>query len=117
MKKIYFYGILPFLLFAMSIFISCEKKKITGVNGKEYYNVDEAIKSQDFEAAYKFIAKYNGTREEQDKLFRAEVIYLMGLDTEESKKRIIFLLAEYTIPGKQAKLCESYKKRIKNINK
>lgn len=78
---------------------SCGNKTVKGVDGKEYSSIQEACRHQDFVAAYDWIDKYDGSEEDKDYVFNAEMLYLTSLGTEEASNRIVFLLAEFQIPG------------------
>ena len=78
---------------------SCGPKSVKGADGKEYDSYQSACRNQDFVAAYDWIEKNNGSEEDKDYVFNAEMLYLTSLGTEEASNRIIYLLAEYQIPG------------------
>lgn len=74
-------------------------KNVIGVDGKEYDSYQSACRHQDFVAAYDWIEKNNGNDDDKDYVFNAEMLYLTSLGTEEAANRIVYLLAEYQIPG------------------
>jgi len=78
---------------------SCGSKSVKGADGTEYSSYQEACRHQDFVAAYDWIEKNNGTDDDKDYVFNAEMLYLTSLGTEEASNRIVYLLAEYQIPG------------------
>lgn len=78
-------------------FSSCGPKSVKGADGKEYDSYQSACRNQDFFAAYDWIEKNNGTEEDKDYVFNAEMLYLTSLGTEEASNRIVYLLAEYQI--------------------
>ena len=78
---------------------SCGNKSVTGADGKVYDSYQAACRNQDFEAAYEWIEKNDGNDDDKDYVFNAEMLYLASLGTEEASNRIVFLLAEYQIPG------------------
>lgn len=83
----------------MTTFFGCGGKTVKGTDGKEYDSYQSACRNQDFVAAYDWIEKYHGSEDDKDYVFNAEMLYLTSLGTEEASKRIIYLLAEYQIPG------------------
>lgn len=78
---------------------SCGSKSVKGADGTEYSSYQEACRHQDFVAAYDWIEKNNGSDDDKDYVFNAEMLYLTSLGTEEASNRIVYLLAEYQIPG------------------
>ncbi len=68
-------------------------------NDKEYDSYQSACRNQDFEAAYEWIEKHNGSEEDKDYVFNAEMLYLTSLGTEEASNRIVYLLAEFKMSG------------------
>lgn len=78
---------------------SCGSKSVKGADGKEYSSYQEACRHQDFVAAYDWIEKNNGSDDDKDYVFNAEMLYLTSLGTEEASNRIVYLLAEYQISG------------------
>ena len=83
----------------MSTLCGCGNKSVTGADGREYDSYQSACRNQDFVAAYDWIEKNNGSEEDKDYVFNAEMLYLTSLGTEEASNRIVYLLAEYQIPG------------------
>ncbi len=83
----------------ISTLCSCGSKSVKGADGKEYSSYQEACRHQDFVAAYDWIEKNNGSDDDKDYVFNAEMLYLTSLGTEEASNRIVYLLAEYQIPG------------------
>lgn len=100
--------------FVMTILLGCGgcgnngNKSVIGVDGKEYDSYQSACRNQDFVAAYDWIEKNNGSEEDKDYVFNAEMLYLTSLGTEEASNRIVFLLAEYRIPGKVPQIEQGY---------
>ena len=89
-----------YVLFVVTAFLcSCGNKSVTGADGKVYDSYQAACRNHDFEAAYEWIEKNNGSDDDKDYVFNAEMLYLASLSTEEASNRIIFLLAEYQIQG------------------
>lgn len=88
---------------------SCGSKSVTGADGKVYDSYQAACRNQDFEAAYEWIEKNDGNDDDKDYVFNAEMLYLTSLGTEEASNRIVFLLAEYQIPGTPVQEQMSYK--------
>ena len=88
-----------FFCFCLLSLCSCGSKSVKGENGVEYESYQEACRHQDFVAAYDWIEKNKGSEEDKDYVFNAEMLYLTSLNTEEASNRIIYLLAEYQIPG------------------
>lgn len=86
---------------AMTTLCGCgnSNKSVKGADGKEYDSYQSACRNQDFEAAYEWIEKNNGSEEDKDYVFNAEMLYLTSLGTEEASNRIVYLLAEYQISG------------------
>lgn len=89
--------------FVMTTLIGCSNQSsrsiVIGADGKEYDSYQSACRNQDFVAAYEWIEKNNGSEEDKDYVFNAEMLYLTSLGTEEASNRIVYLLAEYQIPG------------------
>lgn len=83
----------------MTTLCGCGPKSVKGADGKEYDSYQSACRNQDFVAAYDWIEKNNGSEEDKDYVFNAEMLYLTSLGTEEASNRIVYLLAEYQIPG------------------
>lgn len=81
---------------------SCGDKKVVGVDGKEYETYQQAVRNQDFDAAYVFLDRIeNDEGKDNDKYITArdfivghELTYLASVNSEESTKRIIYLLTE-----------------------
>lgn len=81
---------------------SCGEKTVKGANGKEYESYQEAVRNQDFEAAYIFLDRIeNNKGKDNEKYITArdfimtnELTYLASVNSEESTKRIIYLLTE-----------------------
>lgn len=96
MKKIIFWALIGFVMITLS---GCGSKTVKGADGKEYDSYQSACRNQDFVAAYDWIEKNNGSEEDKDYVFNAEMLYLTSLGTEEASNRIIYLMAEYQIPG------------------
>lgn len=76
-----------------------EKISENDADGTEYESYQQACRHYDFVAAYDWIEKHNGNEDDKDYVFNAEMLYLTSLGTEEASNRIIYLLAEYQIPG------------------
>ncbi len=91
--------IIALMGFAMTTLCGCGNKSVTGADGREYDSYQSACRNQDFVAAYDWIEKNNGSEEDKDYVFNAEMLYLTSLGTEEASNRIVYLLAEYQIPG------------------
>ena len=79
--------------------ISCGNKTVKGADGTEYVSYQDACRNNDFVAAYKIIELNDGEEEDKDYVFNAEMLYLASQNTEEASNRILYLLAEYQIPG------------------
>lgn len=79
--------------------ISIGNKTVKGADGKEYDSYQSACRNLDFVAAYDWIEKNNGSEEDKDYVFNAEMLYLVSQNTEEASNRVLYLLAEYQIPG------------------
>ncbi len=81
---------------------SCGEKTVKGANGKEYENYQEAVRNQDFEAAYIFLDRIENSKGKdnekyittRDFIVTNELTYLASINSEESTKRIIYLLTE-----------------------
>lgn len=97
MKKSLFFVALIGIV--MTTLCGCGSKTVKGADGKEYDSYQSACRNQDFVAAYDWIEKNNGSEEDKDYVFNAEMLYLTSLGTEEASNRIIYLLAEYQVPG------------------
>ena len=97
MKKILV--LLAMIGFGAATLCSCGSKSVKGADGTEYSSYQEACRHQDFVAAYDWIEKNDGSDDDKDYVFNAEMLYLTSLGTEEASNRIVFLLAEYQIPG------------------
>lgn len=93
------YLMIALMGFAMTTLCGCGNKSVTGADGREYDSYQSACRNQDFVAAYDWIEKNNGSEEDKDYVFNAEMLYLTSLGTEEASNRIVYLLAEYQIPG------------------
>lgn len=91
--------LLAMIGFGVATLCSCGSKSVKGADGKEYDSYQSACRNQDFVAAYEWIEKNNGSEEDKDYVFNAEMLYLTSLGTEEASNRIVYLLAEYQIPG------------------
>lgn len=96
-KKVYL--LLAIIGIALVSLCGCGSKSVKGADGKEYDSYQSACWNQDFVAAYDWIEKNNGTEEDKDYVFNAEMLYLTSLGTDEASNRIVYLLAEYQIPG------------------
>jgi len=96
MKKIVIFVAFCIAVLAVT---SCGEKKVVGDNGKEYTSYQDACRDGDFSAAYKIIEITDGTEEDKDYVFNAEMLYLASQNTEDASSRILYLLAEYHIPG------------------
>ena len=96
--------IIGWILFGISVFIGV-------VDGLEYLNdnvfdkrarIEQAINKQDFSSAHKYL-KHLKTAEDYeyyvDKLFNAEVSFLMSDNTENSSDRLLAALADYGVYG------------------
>ena len=101
MKKINLLALLCLTIGFVSCGSSSSKNEVsvTGADGKEYTSYQEACRAGDFEAAYKIIEITDGTEEDKDYVFNAEMLYLASQNTEDASNRILYLLAEYHIPG------------------
>ena len=100
MKK--YLVLIAFLGLGLTTFTGCgnnSNKSVIGADGKEYDSYQSACRHQDFVAAYDWIEKNNGSDDDKDYVFNAEMLYLTSLGTEEASNRIVYLLAEYQIPG------------------
>ena len=91
--------LLAMIGFGLATLCSCGSKSVKGADGTEYSSYQEACRHQDFVAAYDWIEKNNGTDDDKDYVFNAEMLYLTSLGTDEASNRIIYLLAEYQILG------------------
>ena len=98
MKTIKLFSIVVCVILMM---IACGKKKaeVTGADGTVYSSYQDACRNADFNAAYKIIELTDGTEEDKDYVFNAEMLYLVSQNTEEASNRVLYLLAEYHIPG------------------
>ncbi len=72
---------------------------VVGSNGTEYGSYQECCAANDYEAAHLFLAKMenNGADEfltAKDYVFKNEALYLMSMDDEKAKRRIVYLLKE-----------------------
>lgn len=101
-----------------------EKITVTGINGKEYTSYQEACRAEDFEAALKFVDKYETQAMEKDKydryisenveayqaardfVFNSESQYLLAIGSTEASDRVVFLLN--SLPKKGKALQEGY---------
>jgi len=101
-----------------------EKITVTGANGKEYTSYQEACRAEDFEAALKFVDKYETQAREKDEydryisenveayqaardfVFNAESQYLLAIGSTEASDRVVFLLN--SLPKKGKALQEGY---------
>ena len=97
MKKILV--LLAMIGISIATLCSCGSKSVKGADGTEYSSYQEACRHQDFVAAYDWIEKNNGSDDDKDYVFNAEMLYLTSLGTEDASNRIVYLLAEYQIPG------------------
>lgn len=83
--------------------IACSKAKksveVKGADGTIYTSYQDACRAQDYNAAYKIIELTDGTEADKDYVFNSEMLYLVSQHTEEASNRVLFLLAEYQIPG------------------
>lgn len=84
---------------AIATLCSCGSKSVKGADGKEYDSYQAACRNEDFNAAYEWIEKNNGSEEDKDYVFNAEMLFLSSQNTEEASNRIIYLLSEFQIPG------------------
>ena len=95
---------LSFLTFGMYLLTSCGIS-VKGENGKTYDSYQECCAANDYQAAHEYLVKMeNGMDDDDDKIsdyrqacdyvFQKEALYLMSLDDESAKKRLIFLLKE-----------------------
>ena len=91
--------LLALIGFGVATICSCGSKSVKGADGTEYSSYQEACRHQDFVAAYDWIEKNNGSDDDKDYVFNAEMLYLTSLGTEDASNRIVYLLAEYQIPG------------------
>ena len=112
MKKYLF--LVAIIGFGVATLCSCGKKSVKGADGMEYSSYQEACRHQDFVAAYDWIEKNNGSDDDKDYVFNAEMLYLTSLGTEEASNRIVYLLAEYQIPGLPVQECGDYSEKDKN---
>lgn len=78
---------------------SCGNKTVKGADGTEYVSYQDACRNNDFVAAYRIIELNDGKEEDKDYVFNAEMLYLVSLNTKEASNRVLYLLAEYNIPG------------------
>jgi len=83
------------------ILSACGEKKITvkGKDGTEYESYQECCANQDFEAAHRYLAKMKNDHsynfdEAAEFVFRQEALFLMSMNDEIAKKRILYLLKE-----------------------
>ena len=76
-----------------------ENNTVENSDCKKYDNYQEACRAGDFVSAYKIIEISKGTEADKDYVFNAEMLYLASQNTEEASNRILYLLAEYQIPG------------------
>ena len=105
--------ILAMIGFGVTFLCSCGNKSVKGADGMEYSSYQEACRHQDFVAAYDWIEKNNGSDDDKDYVFNAEMLYLTSLGTEEASNRIVYLLAEYQIPGLPVQTYQWYGKSDK----
>ena len=84
---------------AIATLCSCGSKSVKGADGKEYDSYQAACINEDFNAAYEWIEKNNGSEEDKDYVFNAEMLFLASQNTEEASNRILYLLSEFQIPG------------------
>lgn len=104
---------------------SCGDKPVKGANGMEYETYQQAVRNQDFEAAYIFLDRIeNDEGKDNEKYITArdfivghEITYLASVNSEESTKRIIYLLTEMRpeakkIPSGDLNVHYEEKKRI-----
>jgi hypothetical protein len=81
---------------------SCGEKPVKGANGNEYETYQQAVRNQDFEAAYIFLDRIENDEGKDNKRYITardfivghELTYLASVNSEESTKRIIYLLTE-----------------------
>ena len=97
-KKMAICSLIIFFIMACS-----EVKKsiveVTGADGTVYSSIQDACRAKDFTAAYKILDLIEGSEEDEDYVFNAEVIYLVSQNTEEASNRVLYLLAEYQNSG------------------
>ena len=99
MKKVICFAV--FCIAALAV-TSCGEKPVKGTNGMEYETYQQAVRNQDFEAAYIFLDRIeNDEGKDNEKYITArdfivghELTYLASVNSEESTKRIIYLLTE-----------------------
>lgn len=95
--------LLTLVVCAMLVMTACDGGKknaeVTGADGTVYSSYQDACRNADFIAAYKIIELTDGTEEDKDYVFNAEMLYLVSQNTEETSNRVLYLLAEYQIPG------------------
>ena len=106
MKKVKYFIFCCIVGFAVT---SCGNKTVKGVDGTEYASYQDACRNNDFVAAYRIIELNDGGDEDKDNVFNAEMLYLVSLNTEEASKRVLYLLAEYNIPGTPAVIGKEYR--------
>ena len=90
-----------FCIVALEVTSSGEKH-VKGTNGMEYETYQQAVRNQDFEAADIFLDRIeNDEGKDNEKYITArdfivghELTYLASVNSEESTKRIIYLLTE-----------------------
>jgi len=96
-----------------------EKISVTGADGKEYTSYQEACRAEDFEAALKFVDKYEAQSMEFDEydryiqqnvsaytsardfVFNSEVQILFSNGSTEASDRVVYLLNSLPIKGKR----------------
>ena len=85
------------------IFSGCGEKKekitVTGADGTVYESYQDCCANQDFEAAHRYLAKMKNDHsynidEAAEFVFKQEALYLMSMNDEIAKKRILYLLKE-----------------------
>lgn len=95
--------LLTLVVCAMLVMTACgggkKNAEVTGADGTVYSSYQDACRNADFNAAYKIIELTDGTEEDKDYVFNAEMLYLVSQNTEETSNRVLYLLAEYQIPG------------------
>jgi len=91
--------LLSMIGFGVATLCSCGSKSVKGADGKEYDSYQAACRNEDFNAAYEWIEKNNGSEEDKDYVFNAEMLFLASQNTEEASNRILYLLSEFQIPG------------------
>jgi len=99
MKKVICWILMCLCIFLFSGCLGCWNKSVTGADGTEYESYQEACRHQDFVAAYDWIDLNHGSDNDKDYVFNEELLFLTSLGTEEASNRIVYLLAEYHIPG------------------